>query len=179
MDFPLLLLRGIDFAAKKHSRQRRKNPEKSPYIEHPIRVAYYLMEAGGIEDLDVILAAILHDTLEDTKTTPEEIASAFGARVLAIVREVTDDKSLPKDIRKQLQVEHASHLSPEARLVKLSDKICNVRDVINDPPRGWNTRRRREYLQWAKSVVDGLRGANSIMEQDFDELYASGIQKLG
>lgn len=177
-DFPSRLLRAIAFAAEKHTHQRRKNSDQSPYIEHPIQVALYLWEVGGVTDADVIIAAILHDTIEDTNTTFEEISREFGERAAGIVMEVTDDKSLPKQVRKQLQIEHAPSLSSGAKLVKLSDKISNIRDVVTDPPLNWDIQRRAEYLRWAKAVVAGLRGINQTMENEFDKIVTVGLQKL-
>jgi len=177
-DFPSQLLRAISFAAKKHTRQRRKNAEQSPYIEHPVQVAQYLWEVGGVRDPEIILAAVLHDTIEDTGTTSQEISIEFGDRVAGIVVEVTDDKSLPKHERKQLQIEHAPTLTEAAKLVKLADKICNIRDVVDDPPQGWDIQRRNEYLIWAQSVVNGLRGINEIMEREFEEIVTKGLKQL-
>jgi len=153
-----LLLRALAFAAHKHRDQRRKDAEASPYINHPIALADVLMNEGAVTDVEVLCAALLHDTVEDTATTHEELVDAFGSRIARIVAEVTDDKRLPKAERKRLQVEHAAAISPEAKLVKLADKICNLRDVAARPPAGWDLRRRREYFEWAKQVVDGLRG---------------------
>jgi len=162
----------LQFAAHKHRDQRRKDPEASPYINHPIALANILWVGGGIEDPAVIGAALLHDTVEDTETTEEELIERFGARIAAIVMEVTDDKSLDKLERKQLQVDHAPRLSREAKLVKLADKIANVRDVGSSPPEDWPLERRREYFDWAKRVVDALRGASPPLEAAFDEAYA-------
>ena len=174
-----LLLRAARFAAEKHRDQRRKGRRASPYINHPLEVADVLARVGGVDDVVTLVAAVLHDTVEDTRTTPEEIEADFGPEVRAVVAEVTDDKSLPKAVRKQLQVEHAPHASRRAKLVKLGDKICNVRDVTNDPPPDWSTARRREYLEWAKRVVDGLRGTNEGLERCFDEVWGRGMGVLG
>lgn len=167
------VVKALAFAAAKHRDQRRKGPEASPYINHPIALADVLVNEGRVDDVDVLCAAVLHDTIEDTDTTVAELEAAFGARIRAIVEEVTDDKTLPQSERKRLQVEHAPHLSREARLVKLADKICNLRDVASGPPAGWSLERRREYFDWAKQVVDGLRGAHSLLEAVFDRAYAS------
>src|SRR5688500_11112109 len=129
-----LLLKALAFAAHKHRDQRRKDPDASPYINHPIALADVLVNEGGVSDVEVLCAALLHDTVEDTATTHEELVDAFGPRVARIVAEVTDDKTLSKSERKRLQVEHATRLSPEAKLVKLADKICNLRDVAERPP---------------------------------------------
>ena len=166
-----LLLKALAFAAHKHRDQRRKDPEASPYINHPIALADVLVNEGGVTDFEVLCAALLHDTVEDTATTPEELAEAFGARIAGIVAEVTDDTRLPKAERKRLQVEHARRLSPQARLVKLADKICNLRDVALRPPASWDLARRREYFDWAKQVVDGLRGVHPTLEGAFDAAY--------
>ena len=170
-----LLLKALEFAAHKHRDQRRKDAGASPYINHPIALADLLVNEGGISDVEVLCAALLHDTLEDTDTRHEELADAFGSRVARIVAEVTDDKSLKPEERKRLQVEHAAHLTLEARLVKLADKICNLRDVAERPPAAWDLARRREYFDWAKQVVDGLRGAHPRLEAAFDAAY--GMRK--
>jgi guanosine-3',5'-bis(diphosphate) 3'-pyrophosphohydrolase len=167
-----LILRALEFAAHKHRDQRRKDAQASPYINHPIALANLLVRDGGIDDPVVIAAALLHDTVEDTQTTAQELRRAFGDKVAGIVEEVTDDKNLLKAERKRLQVEHAAHISPEAKLVKLADKICNVRDVANHPPAKWDLVRRREYFDWAKAVVDRMRGTHPVLERLFDEAYA-------
>ena len=167
-----LLLKALAFAAHKHRDQRRKDPEASPYINHPIALADVLVNEGGVTDIEVLCAALLHDTLEDTATTLDELGAAFGPRIAAIVAEVTDDKQLPKAERKRLQIEHASGLSKEAKLVKLADTICNLRDVAERAPEGWDLARRREYFDWAKRVVDGLRGIHPRLEAVFDAAHA-------
>jgi len=150
------LLRAISFAAEKHRNQRRKDEEASPYINHPIALAALLVSVGGIEDVVVLQAAILHDTVEDTDTSFAELAEHFGDEVASIVREVTDDKNLDKAQRKQMQIDHAPHASRAAALVKLADKICNLRDVVDAPPAHWPLERRQAYFDWARRVVDGL-----------------------
>ncbi len=172
------LLAATEFAAGKHSTQRRKNVEASPYINHPIRVAHLLAAVGGITDLATLIAAVLHDTLEDTNTTSAELDALFGPLVRSIVEEVTDDKSLVKAERKRLQVEHAPHLSPEARAIKLGDKIANVLDVTDSPPSRWDQARRLEYLDWTEAVVAGCRGTNVALEQYYDDVLAKGRTML-
>ena len=167
-----LLLKALAFAAHKHRDQRRKDAEASPYINHPIALADVLVNEGGITDVEVLCAALLHDTVEDTDTTSEELLAAFGSRIARIVAEVTDDKNLEKADRKRLQIEHAPGLSPAAKLVKLADKTCNLRDVALRPPAQWDEARRREYFDWAKRVVDGLRGVHPRLEAAFDAAYA-------
>ena len=166
-----LLLKALAFAAHKHRDQRRKDAQASPYINHPIALADVLVNEGGVTDIEVLCAALLHDTVEDTATTHEELVNAFGSRIARTVAEVTDDKALPKAERKRLQVEHAASLSREAKLVKLADKICNLRDVVERPPAKWDLERRREYFDWAKRVVDGLRGVHPQLEDLFDAAY--------
>jgi len=167
-----LILKALEFAALKHRDQRRKDAQASPYINHPIALAGVLASEGGVTDPVVLSAALLHDTVEDTQTTPAELRAAFGERIAGIVEEVTDDQNLPKAERKRLQVEHAAHISREAKLVKLADKICNVRDVAGHPPAKWDLTRRREYFEWAKAVVDRMRGVHPELERRFDEAYA-------
>ncbi len=165
------ILEALQLAAHKHRDQRRKDPEASPYINHPIALTRVLKVEAGVADPDVLSAALLHDTIEDTATTEEELAERFGPAVARIVMEVTDDKALDKATRKRLQVEHAPHISREAKLVKLADKIANLRDVASSPPAAWPLARQREYFEWAKEVVDGLRGVHPQLEGVFDEAY--------
>lgn len=167
-----LLLKALSFAAQKHRDQRRKDRRASPYINHPIALARVLTLEGGVTDPATLAAALLHDTIEDTRTTYEELRGAFGQRVAKTVLEVTDNKRLRKHTRKRLQVEHAPTLSRSAKLVKLADKICNLRDLGDHPPVGWDKKRRREYFDWAKRVTDGMRGTNRRLETAFDAAYA-------
>jgi len=167
-----LLMKAMAFAAEKHRHQRRKDVDGSPYINHPISLANVLASEGGVTDVLVLGAAILHDTIEDTDTTEEELRATFGARLTAIVLEVTDDKSLAKHVRKQLQIDHAPHVSQEAKLVKLADKICNLRDILASPPPHWTPERKQEYFDWASRVVAGIRGVHPGLEAIFDGLLA-------
>lgn len=167
-----LLVRALAFAAHKHKDQRRKDADASPYINHPIALADVLVNEGGVTDIEVVCGALLHDTLEDTETTPEELDAAFGPAIRRFVEEVTDNKLLPKADRKRLQVEHAPALSLKAKQIKLADKICNLRDVASNPPADWSNERRQEYFDWAKAVVDGLRGDHELLEKVFDMAYA-------
>lgn len=167
-----LLIHAAAFAAHKHRDQRRKDAAASPYVNHPLALADVLANEGGVEDVDVLCAALLHDTIEDTETTVEELQREFGSKITSIVLEVTDDKSLPKAERKRLQIEHAGHASHEARLVKLADKVCNLRDILASPPADWPPERKRQYFDWACQVVDQVRGANAELELAFDREYA-------
>ena len=166
-----LVLKAAAFAAWKHRDQRRKDAEASPYINHPLALAEVLSSEGKVTDPVVLAAALLHDTLEDTETTVEELTGAFGRRIADIVEEVTDTKWLKKATRKKLQVARASRSSKGAKLVKLADKICNLRDLLASPPSGWSIERIREYFDWAKSVIDRVRGTNARLETRFDQLY--------
>ena len=127
-----------------------------------------LVEIGSITATDTLVAAMLLDTVEDTDTTAAEIESSFGPAVSELVMEVTDDKSLQKPVGKRLQIEHAPGLSPQAKLIKLADKIANVADMRKSPPAGWNLRRRSEYLDWSTVIVAGCRGQNSSLDLDFN-----------
>jgi (p)ppGpp synthase/HD superfamily hydrolase len=165
----LPLLDALAFSADKHRLQRRKGAAASPYINHPIEVARVLAHEGGVRDIDVLIAAVLHDTIEDTATTADEIAARFGPGIAGLVMEVTDDKALGSAERKRLQVERAGSLSPRARLVRLADKLCNVRDLLHDTPHGWSVERRRDYLDWTERVIGGCRGCNPGLERAYDQ----------
>lgn len=173
------LLTALQFAAHKHRDQRRKDAAASPYINHAIEVATILATRGGVTDLATLTAAVLHDTIEDTRTTPAELEAEFGAEVRDLVLEMTDDKRLPKAERKRFQIEHAGSISPKARLIKFGDKICNVRDVTASPPAGWPLERRREYLDWTEQVLVGCRGCNPGLESYYDEVLRAGRAALG
>ena len=173
-----ILLKALRFAADKHRDQRRKDVNASPYINHPIGVAQTLSEVGGVDDPEILAAAVLHDTVEDTESTIEELAKEFGARVASIVGEVTDDKTLPKAERKRLQIEHARHISEEGALVKIADKISNVQDVTNNPPEGWDDKRRLEYLDWAEHVVKSCPVVNVSLLDQFDDVLCNGQAQL-
>lgn len=165
--------RALDFAARRHCDQRRKGERREPYVNHVAEVALLVAEASAVEspggpDMVAVVAGLLHDTIEDTETTREELAAAFGEAVAGVVVELSDDTSRPKAERKRAQVERARHASPSAKLVKMADKISNLRSLAHSPPAGWPRERLLEYVDWAVSVVAGLRGANSTLEALFD-----------
>lgn len=161
------LLEAASFAADKHRDQRRKDAGATPYINHPLVVARILADAG-VEDTEVLMAAILHDTVEDTDTTPEELTTAFGERVCRLVLEVTDDKALDKLERKRLQVVQAPSKSPGAKMVKIADKIANLRDLKASPP-NWTEARIGAYVQFAEMVAVGCAEANEVLDGMFRE----------
>jgi len=165
---PTQLLKAITFAADKHRHQRRNDAEASPYINHPIAVATVLAAEGDVSDEVTLIAAALHDTVEDTQTTFVELEEHFGSEVAGLVRELTDDKSLEKTERKRLQIEHARDSSIRAKQLKIADKICNIRDITDSPPVDWPLQRRRDYLEWSEHVVAGCRGVNTKLDQAFD-----------
>ena len=166
------ILAAVHFAADKHRDQRRKDAEASPYINHPIEVAELLERVGGITDIATLQGALLHDTIEDTNTTLEELQIVFGYEIAGIVAECSDDKRLSKLERKQAQIDHAAHISKRARLVKIADKIANVNDINDAPPAGWSLERKREYFDWSKKVVDQMRGTHPALEARFDAEFA-------
>jgi GTP diphosphokinase / guanosine-3',5'-bis(diphosphate) 3'-diphosphatase len=170
-------IRAVDFAAHKHRNQRRKDSAQTPYINHPIRLAYILSHEAGIVQEDVLIAAVLHDTVEDTETSFEEIATEFGEEVAKIVSECTDDKSLMKAERKQKQIDTAHRKSREAKFVKLADKICNLTDILYSPPEGWSEERVAGYFTWAEKVVHGMRGTHEKLELMFDDLLEQQARK--
>jgi GTP diphosphokinase / guanosine-3',5'-bis(diphosphate) 3'-diphosphatase len=175
----LRLLKGVAFAAEKHKNQRRKDATAYPYINHLIAAASVLAEEGNVTDEDLLLAAILHDSVEDTETSFAEIEEQFGKSVAGIVREVTDDKTLPKTERKRLQEENALHASLQAKQLKIADKICNIRDIVHSPPANWPIERKREYLLWTIRVVEGCRGINPLLDRVFDETIKAAASHLG
>ena len=174
-------MRCLEFAAHKHRRQFRKGAERTPYINHPIRVAGYLTEIPGLTDeeqLRLLMAALLHDTVEDTDTTAEELTAEFGQAVCALVMEVTDDKKLPWQERKRLQVSHASEVSRLGALLKIADKMANVYDIAHHPPYGWPLERKLNYLNWAERVVKGLPAADAELEARFWQTLAESRRLL-
>jgi len=173
------VLRALRFAAERHSEQRRKDAKETPYVNHLIVVADSLAEVAGVVDVTTLQAAILHDAVEDTDTTLDEIERLFGAEVRGIVAEVSDDKTLPKQERKRLQIVHASGLSRPAKLIKIADKSANVHDISHTSPPGWPLERRLEYLEWAEDVVAGCRGVSRELEAYFDRTLADGRRILG
>ncbi|MCB2194759.1 MAG: HD domain-containing protein [Bacteroidetes bacterium] len=178
------LIEALDFAAYRHKNQTRKGVGKVPYINHPVKVAKILADAGE-EDLPLLIAALLHDVIEDTAKGEEEIqalshsiADIFGQDVLQIVLEVSDDKSLPVEERKRLQVVHTPNLSDQAKKLKIADKISNIQDIEIDPPESWTKERKLAYLDWAKQVVEGAGGLNHELDQYFNRVYHDVYSKL-
>jgi guanosine-3',5'-bis(diphosphate) 3'-pyrophosphohydrolase len=158
------LMEAVMFAAKKHRDCRRKDAHETPYINHPIEVANILATVGKIDDIEILQAALLHDTVEDTPTKPEEIQERFGCAVRDLVLEVSDDKELEKLERKRIQVEKAPTLSPRAKLIKIADKIANLKDLASSPPASWSLERQTEYVEWSNSVVAGCLGHSEPLQ---------------
>src|SRR6516225_94101 len=166
------VLRAADAAARWHVNQRRKGAAQEPYVTHLLEVAMLVAEATAGADLNLIVAALLHDTIEDQGVTREEIAARFSDDVAGLVVAVTDDKALPKAERKRLQIEHAPKLTPRAKILKLADKISNLRSLATSPPADWPMQRRADYVVWTSKVVQGLRGASDLLEHEFDRAAA-------
>ena len=164
----LVVARALAYSAQKHAAQRRKGDEAEPYINHLAEVAFLLAEATDGDDAALVAAGLLHDTIEDTRTTQADLARDFGAEIASLVAEVTDDKRLPKERRKQLQVETAAAKSARARMIKIADKTSNLRSIAASPPADWDTTRKREYIEWARAVVQECRGVNSRLEAVFE-----------
>lgn len=173
-----VVVTALQFAAERHRHQRRKDEAASPYINHPIALLHLLHQEARVTDPVVLASALLHDTVEDTDTSLAELETHFGPEIAEIVAQVTDDKSLPKAVRKQHQVDHASSLCDRAKLVKLADKTANLRDLVASPPAGWSVTRRQDYCHWAKQVVDQLRGTHSALETQFDQVYSEAIVQM-
>ena len=174
----IAVLRAAEMAARWHVHQRRKGIAQEPYVNHLLEVASLVAEATGGTDPNLVIAALLHDAVEDQEVTVEGLASEFSQHVAEIVMEVTDDKSLPKEERKRKQVENAGRKSDKAKLIKLADKTSNLRALASSPAADWSIERRLEYIEWAKSVVAGLRGTSPWLEQQFDEAVAVAERSL-
>jgi (p)ppGpp synthase/HD superfamily hydrolase len=174
----IAVLRAADRAARWHVHQRRKGIAQEPHINHLLEVASLVAEATGGTDPNLVIAALLHDAIEDQGVTSETIGNEFGQHVADIVMEVTDDKTLPKNERKRRQVENAGKKSHKAKLIKLADKTSNLRTIASGPAADWSVERRLEYIEWAKSVVTGVRGTSPWLERQFDEAAAAAERSL-
>lgn len=164
------LLQAINFACDRHRNQRRDDPDRTPYINHAVGVATILSKEGGVRDYETLAAAVLHDTVEDTETSIEEIREAFGEKVAHTVAQCTDDTTLPRQERKRLQIETMPGKTREAKLVKMADKLYNLRDIQRAVPEGWTKERVEEYFAWSKKVLDGARGTNPGLEDAIDRV---------
>lgn len=167
-----LISRAVQFAADRHSDQRRKGVRAEPYINHLAEVAALIAEATDGRDPALVAAAFLHDTVEDTDTTHDEIVDVFGPDIAGLVASVTDDKSLSKAERKRRQIEKAPRLSDRAKLLKIADKTSNLSSLLTSPPSGWSRQRIADYVRWAEAVVAGCRGVDSTLEETFDAASA-------
>ena len=174
----IAVLKAADAAARWHVNQKRKGAAQEPYINHLLEVASLVADATDGKDPDLVIAALLHDAIEDQEVPREMIAEAFGEEVAALVEEVTDDKSLEKSERKRKQVEHASSKSGRAKIIKLADKTSNLRTISVSPSPEWSVRRRLEYVAWASEVASALKGANAFLEAEFDKAAASAQQSV-
>jgi guanosine-3',5'-bis(diphosphate) 3'-pyrophosphohydrolase len=172
-----LVVHALSFAADKHRLQLRRD-RSTPYINHPLAVTDILARIGKVTDVEVLAAAALHDTLEDTETTEDELRTTFGARVLSLVLECTDDKELPKSERKRLQVEHAAQKTPGAKQIKIADKVSNMTDLVERPPSDWPQERKLAYIEWCNEVFRGLKGVNPLLDELFERTLAHAKRKL-
>jgi (p)ppGpp synthase/HD superfamily hydrolase len=174
----IAVLKAADVAARWHVHQKRKGAAQEPYINHLLEVASLVADATDGKDPNLVIAALLHDAIEDQEVPREMIAEVFGEDVAALVEEVTDDKSLEKQERKRLQVEHASQKSDRAKIIKLADKTSNLRTISASPSPEWSVKRRLDYVAWAREVVSGLRGVNDRLEAEFDRAAVSAEQSV-
>ena len=173
------VMHAADYAARQHIAQRRKGERAEPYINHLTEVAALLAEATDGADPVLLMGGLLHDTLEDTDATYEDLVQRFGAEVAALVAEVTDDKSLRKEERKRLQVEKTAGKSRRAKLLKIADKTSNLHSLMASPPKGWTEERLRDYVVWAAEVVQSCRGLNAKLEAAFDAAHAEASRRFG
>jgi (p)ppGpp synthase/HD superfamily hydrolase len=158
------------FSAERHAKQRRKGAAAEPYINHLLEVAELVSSALVESDANLVIAALLHDTIEDAGVTREDLVQRFGSDVADLVMELTDDKSLPKQERKRLQIENAPKKSVRAQVIKLADKISNLRSLRSSPPADWDSQRKTDYLEWAKKVVDALSAPNPSLKSEFHKV---------
>jgi len=174
------ILQAICFAADKHQNQRRKNASRTPYINHPLQVAQVLWQIGSVHKNKILIAAILHDILEDTDTQAYEIQNLFGKKITKIVQEVSDDTRLSSSIRKAQQIKKATSLSKAAQQIKLADKICNIQDIASqtESPTGWDLARKQAYLCWATQVVNKIKTCNSALAEHYDQVLTQSCQQL-
>jgi (p)ppGpp synthase/HD superfamily hydrolase len=173
------LAHAADYAARQHIAQRRKGQRAEPYINHLTEVAALLAEATDGGDVVLLMGGLLHDTLEDTDATYEDLVQHFGPEVATLVAEVTDDKSLPKEERKRLQIEKTAAKSRRAKLLKIADKTSNLRGLVGSPPVGWTETRLRDYVVWASDVVRSCRGLNARLEAAFDAAHEAASRHYG
>jgi (p)ppGpp synthase/HD superfamily hydrolase len=166
------ILAAANFAARAHAQQKRKGAAAEPYINHLIEVAELVASSGHEADVNLIMACFLHDTVEDTSVTRHELAQTFNDDVVSLVMEVTDDKSLPKEVRKAKQVQSAPAKSARAQTLKLADKISNLRSLLSSPPSNWSTERKLEYFQWARDVVYGFTSPDQYLLNEFEKTCA-------
>jgi GTP diphosphokinase / guanosine-3',5'-bis(diphosphate) 3'-diphosphatase len=159
------------YAAQKHAGQKRKGARAEPYVNHLIEVAQLVSMAIPEPDTNLVVAALLHDVVEDTDVSNEELIQQFGQDVVSLVIELTDDMSLRKAERRRLQIEHAPKMSVRAQTIKLADKISNLRSILSDPPAHWDYERKRKYFDWGKCVVDALSAPNPILKAEFERTY--------
>jgi (p)ppGpp synthase/HD superfamily hydrolase len=165
------ILAAARFAAERHATQKRKGQAAEPYINHLIEVAELVAASSPALDTNLVVAAFLHDTIEDTGVTAQELEQRFGSDVATLVLEATDDKSLPQETRKALQVESAPYKSERAQTLKLADKISNLRSLLSSPPANWNPDRKRQYCEWARQVVSGFTSPNRLLLAEFEKVY--------
>lgn len=169
------LLEAIFFVAQRHSTQRRKGPGGQPYVNHLIEAATLLATVGGVTDVEVLMAAVLHDVLEDTPTTREEVLALFGARVLLLVESLTDDKALPRAERREQVLAHLPHADDATKVVKLADLCSNVMTLPSD----WAPEHAREYLRWARRAAELCASSNPALDQLFRERWTITSQAWG
>lgn len=168
------LIQMLSYASEKHKNQRRQGVNKTPFINHPIEVCRILSEVGGVTDEDILCSCLGHDLIEDANVTFEDLEMLFGIRVANMVQECSDDKSLPKQERKRLQIIHTKTISDDAKLIKLADKIANMQSVLNDPP-NWPLERKIKSFDWSYEVVGWIQGLNPALEEMFADVYAQKI----
>ena len=173
-----MIIKALQFAAEKHRGQLRKGNLKTPYINHPIKVAFVLETIGKVTDQNVLAAALLHDVIEDTDATHKDLVNLFNTKVADIVIEISDEKGLDRKVRKRLQIQDAKNLSYEAKIIRIADKLCNIQDNCGIDAPNWDYDRKYEYLQWAEEVVNQIKGTHEELENSFFDEHRWGRLKL-
>jgi (p)ppGpp synthase/HD superfamily hydrolase len=170
------LLAAAHFAAQRHAGQRRKGKSDEPYVNHLLEVARLLAELPTELDCDVVIAGLLHDCMEDAGVTSDEIAAQFGERVASLVQEVTDDKTLDRQVRKELQVRNAASKSRGAQNLSTADKISNLRSTLADPPSTWSPDQQWKYAEWAKDIVGRFTEVDPALKLEFERVHRRFIE---
>jgi (p)ppGpp synthase/HD superfamily hydrolase len=166
------LFEALEYASKLHKDQRRKGNGGSPYVNHLIEVASLLSRVAEVTDHEVIIAAILHDVLEDTEAREGDIFDRFGGTVLAYVKHVTDDKLLSLEKRRIAQLKSIENSSSQIQLIKLADHCSNIASL----PPSWDRARLESYISWSHSIAVHCYSASEELAKVYKKRYDSALE---